>query len=147
MTNKLLFDAELAWKVYDHIEAHPEEWNQYFWTALTGETMHIKCGTKACYAGTIAFMRAPQNTIFGEYYVILPTEDGEGDTKPYPEYAINLLTKGTADLKAVSLTPTTDEYNAACDLRYGIKDMFAATNSLEYIKSKIEQLAANYPSI
>jgi hypothetical protein len=35
----------LLWKVYDHIVAHPEEWNQSFYANRTS------CGTTFCFAG------------------------------------------------------------------------------------------------
>lgn len=38
-------NAELAYKVLDHIDAHPEQWRQDFYV---GET---DCGTAACFAG------------------------------------------------------------------------------------------------
>jgi hypothetical protein len=34
-------NAELAWRVLDHIDAHPEQWNQGHWW----------CGTGGCFAG------------------------------------------------------------------------------------------------
>lgn len=34
-------NAELAYKVLDHIDAHPESWDQNIWD----------CGTAACFAG------------------------------------------------------------------------------------------------
>lgn len=34
-------NAELAWRVLDHIDAHPESWDQTTWV----------CGTTACFAG------------------------------------------------------------------------------------------------
>ena len=34
-------NAELAWRVLDHIDAHPESWDQNVWG----------CGTAACFAG------------------------------------------------------------------------------------------------
>jgi len=38
-------NAELAWRVLDHIDAHPEQWNQGQWI---GEA---ECGTVGCFAG------------------------------------------------------------------------------------------------
>lgn len=34
-------NAELAWRVIDHIDAHPQSWDQEHWV----------CGTSACFAG------------------------------------------------------------------------------------------------
>lgn len=38
-------NAELAWRVLDQIDAHPELWNQTKWIQKTD------CGTTACFAG------------------------------------------------------------------------------------------------
>jgi hypothetical protein len=38
-------NAELAYKVLDHIDAHPEQWNQGDWLGKTS------CGTAGCFAG------------------------------------------------------------------------------------------------
>lgn len=38
-------NAELAWRVIDHIDAHPELWQQGQWIA------NAECGTVACFAG------------------------------------------------------------------------------------------------
>lgn len=38
-------NAELAWRVLDHIDAHPEQWDQESWATKND------CGTAACFAG------------------------------------------------------------------------------------------------
>jgi len=38
-------NAELAYRVLDHIKANPEEWDQSFWASKR------PCGTVACFAG------------------------------------------------------------------------------------------------
>jgi hypothetical protein len=38
-------NAELAYRVLDHIDAHPEQWNQGLWVTK------VECGTAACFAG------------------------------------------------------------------------------------------------
>jgi len=38
-------NAELAYKVLDHIDAHPKQWDQSFWLDRTD------CGTVGCFAG------------------------------------------------------------------------------------------------
>lgn len=38
-------NAELAYRVLDHIDADPETWNQEWWFTVT------ECGTAACFAG------------------------------------------------------------------------------------------------
>ena len=41
-------NAELAYRVLDHIDAHPEQWDQGAWWTQT------KCGTAGCFAGWTA---------------------------------------------------------------------------------------------
>jgi hypothetical protein len=38
-------NAELAYKVLDHIDAHPQQWRQGWWFT------ELDCGTAACFAG------------------------------------------------------------------------------------------------
>lgn len=38
-------NAELAYRVLDHIDAHPEQWDQGHWVA------EAECGTVGCFAG------------------------------------------------------------------------------------------------
>jgi hypothetical protein len=38
-------NTELAWRVMDHIDAHPGQWDQGLWIGESG------CGTVACFAG------------------------------------------------------------------------------------------------
>lgn len=40
-------NAELAYAVLDHIDAHPEQWNQGVWVRIRVRG----CGTAACFAG------------------------------------------------------------------------------------------------
>ena len=50
-------DFPLLWKVYDHIVAHPKEWDQYTFV----ETTH--CGTTFCFAGHAVMMARPDVTV------------------------------------------------------------------------------------
>lgn len=43
-------NAELAYAVLDHIDAHPEQWQQSTWMHKTD------CGTAACFAGWACFL-------------------------------------------------------------------------------------------
>jgi hypothetical protein len=42
-------NAPLMWKVLEHIEAHPEEWDQGFWGVQWG--VQRDCTTTYCFAG------------------------------------------------------------------------------------------------
>ncbi len=54
MTN-LKPNAELAYRVLDHIDAHPSEWNQTVWVLNEGD-----CGTSACAAGWTCLLAGDQ---------------------------------------------------------------------------------------
>lgn len=41
-------NAELAWRVIDHIDAHPEQWWQLQWISRSGGS---DCRTAGCFAG------------------------------------------------------------------------------------------------
>jgi hypothetical protein len=65
-------NAPLLWKVYDHIKAHPEEWDQQSWglhipvdlqpellpvsQVMLFKTLGASCGTTFCFAGHTAQM-------------------------------------------------------------------------------------------
>jgi len=52
-------NAPLLWKVYDHIKAHPKEWNQLDW-AIRRQTQEEVCGTAYCFAGHAVVMAGHQ---------------------------------------------------------------------------------------
>lgn len=61
-------NTELAWKVLDHIAAHPEQWDQKTWLKRTD------CGTAGCFAGWTALLSGDKpdwlecgGALFGEY--------------------------------------------------------------------------------
>lgn len=55
-------NAELAWRVLDHIDAHSEQHNQSLWM------MNAPCGTVACLAGWACLLSGDR-----------PVEDEDGD--------------------------------------------------------------------
>lgn len=135
---RLLFDAELAWKVYDHIVAHPEEWDQEEWVKQYTPSSSFDCGTKACYAGTLALMIAPIGTVFEDICMTLPDNDEE---TYYDSFAKDVLTKGTTSYGDI-------QYNSETwNLRCRIGSMFYGNNKLCDLKRYIEALAEDYPSI
>ncbi len=139
MTDRLLFDAPLAWKIYDHLITHPEEHKQHCWVQPVTDYTHtqIKCGTKACYAGMVAIMTAPEGTRFYTDDMALP---GKDRVMSYSAYAIDALSKGTTAIYSF-LTPEQET------LRNQIESMFGAMNTLSYLKDQIEFLEQTYPSI
>jgi hypothetical protein len=47
-------NAELAWRVLDHIDAHPEQWNQGLYIGKA------ECGTVGCFAGWTVLLSGAQ---------------------------------------------------------------------------------------
>jgi hypothetical protein len=87
-------NAELAYKVLDHIDAHPEQWDQKAWLKGTD------CGTAACFAG---------------WAVVLAGHDVTFDTEPEADGSHYYATIDGSGSRTVSAT-------AARDL--GIEDAF-----------------------
>lgn len=63
-------NAELAWRVLDHIDAHPEKWSQGVWV---GES---DCGTVACFAG-LAVLLSGGHMVRGDVVAGLGELDGK----------------------------------------------------------------------
>lgn len=55
-------NAELAYRVLDHIDSHPEQWNQGLYIGKA------ECGTVACFAGWAVLLSGNEPT-FDESYV------------------------------------------------------------------------------
>ncbi len=77
-------NAELAYKVLDHIDAHPEQHDQRSWTEKVG------CGTVACFAGWTCLLSGDEP---------VPDDDGDIDVEVWvdgnivriPQRATHLL--------------------------------------------------------
>ncbi len=61
-------NAELAYKVLDHIDARPELWRQGIWL---GES---ECGTTACFAGWAVMLSGCEVDVAGEEVLTGPAE-------------------------------------------------------------------------
>jgi hypothetical protein len=74
-------NAELAYKVLDHIDAHPEQWDQGLWWIEQDDDF---CGTVGCFAGWTCALSGER-----------PTLDEDGDPLahgvPVAERAAQLL--------------------------------------------------------
>lgn len=51
MSTSPKLNIDLLEEVYDHIEAHPEQWDQGTWA------LEAPCGTSMCFAGTTVFLK------------------------------------------------------------------------------------------
>jgi hypothetical protein len=58
-------NAELAYAVLDHIDAHPEQWRQGWWLTK------LDCGTAACFAGWACILSGDKPVLDD------PDEDGD----------------------------------------------------------------------
>jgi hypothetical protein len=71
-------NAALAYQVLDHLDAHPEQWNQRDWA------IQRPCGTAFCFAGWAAVLsgreilwwNADRVVIHGDYVVDARDEEG-----------------------------------------------------------------------
>jgi len=64
-------NAELAYRVLDHIDADPESWDQADWGRNTG------CGTRACFAGWAVLLAGGEVQTDREGKWVSVTVDGE----------------------------------------------------------------------
>lgn len=71
-------NAELAYKVLDHIDAHPEQHYQQWWLRQS------ECGTQACFAGWACILSGdkplmPSNPELGDQFDDVELPDGSRD--------------------------------------------------------------------
>jgi hypothetical protein len=79
-------NAELAYRVLDHIDADPISLMQRVWIS------QVACGTVACFAGWTCLLAGDQPTGFDEAAEAEYVRAGpEGDTRYIPERAAELL--------------------------------------------------------
>lgn len=58
-------NAALAYQVLDHLDAHPQQWNQSRWIGKA------ECGTVACFAGWACLLRGEQLSTEDELGIML----------------------------------------------------------------------------
>lgn len=76
-------NAELAYKVLDHIDAHPEQWRQDLYIGKA------ECGTVACFAGWTCLLSGYQPLF--PYASAFSTSELEGQRDSVSERAQDLL--------------------------------------------------------
>lgn len=116
-------NTALARRVLEHIEAHPEQWNQRRWAVRS------ECGTSFCFAGHAVHLTHPDALyLFG-----LDLLDGDERNhavkvlipgRPGPEYVRDV---------AVQLLGLSD---------YDARLLFHASNTLEHLHGYVDQLQA-----
>ena len=116
-------NVTLARRILEHIEAHPEEWQQNFWAKqLLGS--EASCGTAFCYAGHAVHMAHP---------------DAE-----FQFYEHDLLSEQASDVQIPgvglrNIKFTAQELLGLSD--YSADVMFAASNTLEHLRDYVGQLS------
>lgn len=115
-------NVPLLSKTMDHIEAHPEEWDQSMWATRKNP----QCGTIACFAGTSVLLADPDAKMLfiadggyldledGESIYVAPSSaalcvDGTGRTRRIDNYAKQLL--GLNSTQAANLFRGTNTMN------------------------------------
>jgi hypothetical protein len=82
-------NAELAYKVLDHIDANPDSWRQMYWLRRT------ECGTAACFAGWTSLLSGDKPAWLSEGSLTGNFVSTDGGDEYVPRRAVQLL--GFAD--------------------------------------------------
>jgi hypothetical protein len=83
-------NAALAYKVLDHIDAHPEQHEQSVWTTMT------YCGTAACFAGWTCLLSGDR---------LVEDEDGDTDVEVWVGGNIRRIPERAAELLGIPYAP------------------------------------------
>jgi len=81
-------NAELAWRVMDHIDAHPEQHNQGAWFFRQPAS---DCGTKACFAGWASLLSGDEPKWAHGYQLQTDAVIAGGKTRYIEARAMELL--------------------------------------------------------
>jgi hypothetical protein len=111
-------NAGLAYAVLDHIDAHPEQWDQDVWMGKAD------CGTIACFAGWVCLLSGEEPD-FDEWMELL-------DGKSVPERAEELL--GAPRYLAYVTGDWGDR-----------RDLFAGENTREQLGAYVEEIFGMRP--
>jgi hypothetical protein len=109
-------NAELAYKVLDHIDAHPETWYQGQWIAKA------ECGTVACFAGWTCLLSGEKFSSDGPLGVMLrsgtPVPDRAEDLLRTSRFVVSFV---DGELEEEDLF---QEYNTREDLARIVEEIF-----------------------
>jgi hypothetical protein len=122
-------NAELAYLVLDHIDAHPEQWNQGRWIGKA------ECSTVGCFAGWAVILSGAEPALDGGYrgpdgYVFTPEAIFGGESWPVSVLAEKLLRAG----RFVDLSPEEDE-----------RDLFHEFNTREDLGNLVAEIFGPRP--
>jgi hypothetical protein len=118
-------NAELAWRVLDHIDAHPEQWNQGLYIGKA------ECGTVACFAGWTVLLFGARPIYFAYSVDQTRTIEVDGRILDVADYAEELL-----GASRWANEGTEDEW-----------DLFEVCNTREDLKNLIGQMFGPRPTV
>lgn len=121
-------NAELAYKVLDHIDAHPEQWNQGVYIGKA------ECGTVACFAGWACLLSGEEPRF--------PDDRPLTDMLLRPSGAWTLVPERAEVL--LGIERFVDELEDPEDPDDDV-DLFAANNSREWLGVLVEHLFGPRP--
>jgi hypothetical protein len=111
-------NAELAYRVLDHIDANPEQWDQQVWIERRDD-----CGTAACLAGWTVLLAGDKPDFVLEESEACEVVIGDHDTMQIKERAAQLL--GIPfDLDAFYGNPLFNPYYTRKDLGRLVEEIF-----------------------
>lgn len=117
-------NAALAYRVLDHIDAHPEQWNQGLYIGKA------ECGTVACFAGWTCLLSGETPSYFGDGQTETSWLTFNGDQIPVADRAEQLL--------------GVDRYIELGE--GGADDLFGGGNSREDLGELVEELFGPRPA-
>jgi hypothetical protein len=97
MENKPQRNAELAYRVLDHIDAHPETWHQDVYICKT------ECGTGGCFAGWTTFLSGATPSYSEESALVTSLVFVNGRLERVGSLAKNLLGLPSYSVEATDL--------------------------------------------
>jgi PAS domain-containing protein len=118
-------NTELAYRVLDHIDAHPELWKQDVYIGRSD------CGTVACFAGWACLLSGDEPHV-DLYYVKTPA-----GVRVYASDRAEELLGIPSEERLVERTEATDE---------PMDDLFAAGNTREKLGEMVEKIFGPRPS-
>jgi hypothetical protein len=112
-------NAELAYRVLDHIDAHPEQHDQRVWIENRSE-----CGTAACLAGWVCLLSGDRPDFDHEEDEACEVFLGKGDSAmPVAERAASLLGIPYDEWESFG-NPLFSQYNTREDLGRLVEEIF-----------------------
>jgi hypothetical protein len=118
-------NVPLLRKTMEHIEAHPQEWDQQVW----------RCGTTMCFAGTACDLDGGQwadaDMPEDEDAPYLLRRDGEPEEDTYTNIGPGLIHAATRARRILGLDETQADF------------LFGTSNTLDYLRAGVAELCGD----